>query len=214
MIFILIFNLLSIKCLEEAAYGFKTIRSAADQSLYVSSFDKIFRLRKTMDPVTGLESNVVKFVALENGYKIVVNDEPMCVASHLNANIVSCDLIPEAIPTTWSIEETPHGISLRTAEGTLCLSGGAFDDRDTVDGYELTVEKCDSSQAGLWIIRPIETLVANGDLSEKAQDLGNNGRNPSITDFVDHNPGSNITTGWQPEDKSAIELPESINGFN
>lgn len=212
MFLVIILRFFDIRCSEDVTYGFKTIKSASDPTLYVTSFKKIFRLKKTFVPLTGLESNVVKFEAFDNGYKILVNDEPMCLASDNNPTIVSCSLQEDQKLTKWHIDETPQGAFIRTKDG-LCLSGGVYDDRDSTDGYGLTIEKCDSAQAGLWIIRPIEALVSNGDVSKNAESQNQNGRPNSILDFADHNPGSNLTLGWQPIDKSAVELPENINGF-
>ncbi|KRH91972.1 hypothetical protein M153_1597500032 [Pseudoloma neurophilia] len=193
-------------------FGFKTIKSATDPSLFITSFQKIFRLRKTFDPLTGLESNVVKFEEFGTGYKIIVNDEPMCLASEENTKIVSCNVIPEQPITKWSIDETPKGVKIRAGEN-FCLNRGKEDNRESLDGFELTIDKCDTPFLDLWIIRPIEALVSNSNTIEKAREQDNNGRQSSITDFIDHNPRSNITTSWEPVDKQTTNLVENINGF-
>lgn len=212
--FLIFFEFLMAQKENVTTFGFKTIRSAQDPNLFITSFKKVFRLRTTMDPITGLESNVVKFENYRKGFKIIVNNEAMCLVSRDNIKIVSCDLILDENLTKWIIDETSDGIKLRTLDN-LCLSQGQYDNRDSIDGYELTVEECDSPKAGLWVSRPIESLVYNGDVKEKAVEQNQNGRPDSRKDYGQQNPesNSNITTGWQMEYRATKVLPEKINGF-
>lgn len=209
---ILFLGLLTVRCADTTTFGLKTIRSADDSNLFISAFQKIFRLRTSYEPLTGLEPNVVKFVNYENGFKIIVNDEPMCLVSKTNKEIVSCDIIPDEKVTIWSIEESPRGKKLRTHDD-LCLSQGKYDDRDSQDGYRLIVEDCNSELSGYWVIRPIEPLVFNGDIDDYIEEQNQTGRPASIADFMNHNPANSITSGWQYEDRQSIMLPENIKGF-
>lgn len=210
----LLFSILSIlikKCSAELTFGSKTIKSATNPELYVSSFHKIFRLKKTFDPITGLESNVVQFKELDDGYEIVVNDEPMCLASTKNPEVVSCKILENKEKTKWTVTETPKGSFIKTSG--FCLSGGMFDERTAVEGYKLTVEKCESENASLWHITPIESLVYNGDMSDIMKEGHLAGRNPIFEDYANHSPGSNPDYGPKAYDWNLTAMEDRKFGY-
>lgn len=208
MLFLIKLLLHLLKCGANLSYGMKTIRSSADETFYISSYQKVFRLRKSHDPLTGLESNVVKFEPNNNQYKIIVNDEPMCTAGIRNVDVVSCTTGYENDTTLWSLEETPKGFHIRT--GGLCLAVGTYDDRVGMTGYKLALSPCQAQGIMLWRISSIESYVANGNFQNNDT---HSGRLPGLSDYLNQPIQNTQTRIGQPNEFILREMPEKLYGL-
>lgn len=160
MLFVLFGNIL---CGSDLAFGYKTIRSVSEPHLYITLRDGIVRLKESRPPMTGLESNIIKFEGLGDGLRIVVNGKAICRAGPDNNMVVTCEIATEK-NTEWTVVKKSSGEIIET-DG-FCLVKDERDSRLETGGYRLSVEKCTETSNYVWKISDIDPLIYNGNLGE------------------------------------------------
>lgn len=194
-------------CRSNLTYGLKVIRLESEPDLFITVKNGIIRLKESRMPITGLESNVAKFEMLDDGFKIIVNDKPICKASSRNNEVVTCDVAADR-NTKWIVKERPTGVTIETEE--YCLKKEEYDDREGVQGYKLGVEKCGEEGDMKWEIDEISPLIYNGNLGDDLDMLAT--KTPEMN-FLRDTSARKVNTSTNPELYDLKQLPEEIHGF-